>query len=936
MRYVIPFLLCFICFLPIAKPQAVIQGIVTKNQIDGSPISGVQISAFGANAQRSNQFGQFELSFANKQAGDRIKFNLVLKDMEVVNPEVLDPVILPKDPSLQILPVILCKKGERTPHAIAYYRLNLNRNIDNNFKTELKQLVAEGLDEEKIAQLVRDRDEAKEQVEKIAQRLAEMDFSKSTDLYKSAFSLLIQGQLDSALALLDDNIIDAEIAKAQKMQQKTQKAIWSGINAYRLKAYAALSKFDFESMEKYFHKMIEIDTTEYSSYWDFGDRYAFQKQFHLALPLYEQALNLCPINYGRAQILNNLGLIYENQNNISASISAFEEALLNYKREKDKYPEYVNLGIATTLNNLGNLYRDQNDVSKALDAYQKSLVIRRQLAKKYPEYVEIEIPLILNSMGLLYVDMNEFQQALSFYDEALAIDLKYAEKYPLRIQLHTSRIFTNKATCYLYQKKYQLAKENYKKALKLLRELSKDNPDKYAADLTKVLTNLCATYQNLSDFENSIKVGEEALSIGRKLLEQQPGQYALDVGMALNNLGITYKAQEKYKEAKATYLEAINIYTQAAKENPQQFQPFIHMSQNNLGLIYVNLNQMDEAHKSYMAALDGYKKLRSLNPAKFEPLEAATWHNLGRWYRLKKNYPKAHTHYQKALEIRQKYAQEQPQRYESEVGSTYYGMSVNYLNWVKALSRSEYYEKGKSAAREAIKIYKKYPDLEKVKGIGKSAYETLQEFDNLDLPALQKIHRAQYTYVRAKQKLDRGGDKMQVSDSIALAATLFNDLLKEKRDQNLVFNLSMVYETWSECVQKKSEKIVYLKKAIELREELLSEHPEGGNLISALAASCGTLSWYLLLEKDFSSAEKYAKRGIEVEASQEWIFSNLAAALLFQGKYEDAKSIYLKYKDQAFNDKQSYREIFLADLKEFESIGIKHKDLKKIRKLLEE
>ena len=88
--------------------------------------------------------------------------------------------------------------------------------------------------------------------------------------------------------------------------------------------------------------------------------------------------------------------------------------------------------------------------------------------------------------------------------------------------------------------------------------------------------------------------------------------------------------------------------------------------------------------------------------------------------------------------------------------------------------------------------------------------------------------------------------------------------------------------------------------------------------------------------KEFAQAEQYAKRGLEVESSQEWIYSNLAAAFLFKGKYQEAESIYTRFKDQPFDAQKSYREIFLADLKEFEAAGIKHKDMKKIRKLLGE
>ena len=63
-------------------------------------------------------------------------------------------------------------------------------------------------------------------------------------------------------------------------------------------------------------------------------------------------------------------------------------------------------------------------------------------------------------------------------------------------------------------------------------------------------------------------------------------------------------------------------------------------------------------------------------------------------------------------------------------------------------------EKGKAAAWSAINICQKYLDLARAKNIAKWARKTLQDFEKIDMPALQKLHKAQHTYIRAKQRLD--------------------------------------------------------------------------------------------------------------------------------------------------------------------------------------
>ncbi len=60
---------------------------------------------------------------------------------------------------------------------------------------------------------------------------------------------------------------------------------------------------------------------------------------------------------------------------------------------------------------------------------------------------------------------------------------------------------------------------------------------------------------------------------------------------------------------------------------------------------------------------------------------------------------------------------------------------------------------------------------------------------------------------------------------------------------------------------------------------------------------------------------------------------NLASALLFQGKWEAAKEIYLSLKDKPFNN-STYKSGFLEDLDAFEKAGITHTDVAKVRALL--
>ena len=112
--------------------------------------------------------------------------------------------------------------------------------------------------------------------------------------------------------------------------------------------------------------------------------------------------------------------------------------------------------------------------------------------------------------------------------------------------------------------------------------------------------------------------------------------------------------------------------------------------------------------------------------------------------------------------------------------------------------------------------------------------------------------------------------------------------------------------------------------------------------IGNLASDAGNLSWYLLFNRKFSEAENAAKEALfpdENDKSEgydkkvEWINSNLALSLLFQGKYAEAEKIYLSLKDKSYNN-STYKNAFLADLEELEKAGITHPDVAKVRALL--
>lgn len=105
------------------------------------------------------------------------------------------------------------------------------------------------------------------------------------------------------------------------------------------------------------------------------------------------------------------------------------------------------------------------------------------------------------------------------------------------------------------------------------------------------------------------------------------------------------------------------------------------------------------------------------------------------------------------------------------------------------------------------------------------------------------------------------------------------------------------------------------------------------NYAELLNAILISQSFYSIFEKQYAEAEAYSKEALEVDSTKHIAYSNLAAALLFQGKYQEAEKIYRQYKPEL-------KEGFLSDFEEFTKAGMipknREEDVEKIKKILEE
>jgi tetratricopeptide (TPR) repeat protein len=128
--------------------------------------------------------------------------------------------------------------------ALRFYQLKGAQAVDKTYQEKLKALEEENKsDAVTIAKLKEERDQAKAGAEKAAAELAKNQPGQGSEMYQQAVRLYLDGKIDTAIALLDDD-------KLRRSAEQAEKALTDAIQGWRLKANLFTLKFRFEEAEK--------------------------------------------------------------------------------------------------------------------------------------------------------------------------------------------------------------------------------------------------------------------------------------------------------------------------------------------------------------------------------------------------------------------------------------------------------------------------------------------------------------------------------------------------------------------------------------------------------------------------------------------------------------------------------------------------------------
>lgn len=603
--------------------QPTMQGIVRMNELRiGEPVANVQVSAIGAQAARSATDGSFRLTFPERKAGDPVQLVVRKSGLVVVNDIQLDYTLLRDPNAAPPLTILLSKPADREEMARRFYRLKSTEVIEETYRRRVKELEDKNAaTETAILRLQKDRDAALAAAQATADRIARMKPGASSDLHRKAMALFLDGKVDDALALLDQEQIERSIAAAREQRDAAEKEIRAGLELMALRAQLLASRFEFDEARKTYRAAVDAAPDDFDAHLNLARFDIALSHFADAETTLGRALAIAQRTdntAGVARVRNNLAVVYRYDNRISESRAAFEEALRIYRRLDKQKPDTYQADLAAVLGNLASLHGEARRLDEARKADDEALLIRRKLAENNSAY-RPDLAQSLSNIGGVLVEQREFKKALDAFGEALDIYQPLFHSDPMTYGDRIATTLNNMSVATRRMNEFETSEQLIRRALDIRRKLAEKNPNAFLPDVATALHNLGIVlgqmhsnrvetiYEHYDDQAREAFL--EALEIRRKLAETLPRTYRPEVAKTLRSIGTLNGDANDPAGAARYFTEALAIFQSLPDDIRDHFRADVAYTHRLIGMTHYDRGEVDQARAAFTEALRLYETL---------------------------------------------------------------------------------------------------------------------------------------------------------------------------------------------------------------------------------------------------------------------------------------------------------------------------------------
>ncbi|MDR3296714.1 MAG: tetratricopeptide repeat protein [Prevotellaceae bacterium] len=460
------------------------------------------------------------------------------------------------------------------------------------------------------------------------------------------------------------------------------------------------------------------------------------------------------------------------------------------------------------------------------------------------------------------------------------------------------------------QKNYKQAEKYYLLTLHSCEQRAKNNPATYLPDVAVIAYNFGLSQQQQGAYSraevtllSSLKTYDE--------LAKSTKQYQPAMVLALSATCENYRLQKSPDKAETYYRRCIDLYEQLAASNPTLYTPELAQTLYAGGRYFGGLQEFSKAERAYLRCVELYEKLMIGDMKTYMPQMAATLTNLALSYTDQNLYDKAEPCYTRALGMYDVMTKDRPGAYRPQLASLLSSLGhVCYMQ--KNIAGCEKY------TQRCAEIYATLAS--------ENPKQYMPDWAMM-LNNLGNIYNLQNNYGKARTTYTQCFEAYQ-------------DLVKQNPAEYAIY-LSNVAEMLAEICRSTHDyraAIRYTSYNIDLlsarKDTVTSEYPY------YLARSYGKQALYNLCIKEFSLAEEHARKGLDADNTQQWIQVYLAYALLLQSHYyySEAEEMLRNLAKTIYKNDETYRQIMLESLAEFEQAGVilddRKEDVEKIRQML--
>ena len=439
---------------------------------------------------------------------------------------------------------------------------------------------------------------------------------------------------------------------------------------------------------------------------------------------------------------------------------------------------------------------------------------------------------------------------------------------------------------------YQV-KNDYEKVGELLKGM---------ADRLQTLDAI-GSYLDFCNHQNKFKEIEKYSNTFLKIAEGVPGQHKEILLVTLYyNLGVFYQKNQRFSDCEAMYNLALEACYRLSKENSEVYLQYLASVFNILGTLYRSTQRFSTSDNMYKAALEIRKQLAKDNPEDYEADLADSYNDLGNLYCDTQRFDTCEIMYKAALEIRKRLAKDSPKNYEPDLAISYNNLGNLYRDT------------------------QRFTDSEIMLNFCSKIYSNLYE----DNPLLYRKGFAYICYSLGISRIKNKKTKEAINAFEKSLTIIINGKEKEKSELLYTENLAELSVLYS--AEKKYETAYnYNTELLELRKNYYFAEP--ANYKNDYSSTLVNQSFNANLLGKFKEGETYCLEALQVDSTKHIAYTNLAAALLFQGKIEEAEKIYRQYKSE-------FKDGFLGDFAEYERLQVIPKeymaDVERIKAMLQE